>query len=251
MSIVANLRALTKLLGKWANPWLHTGYRKFIVMTRTRTGSNMLVDMMNCHPRVRTRGEKLERLGGRSDWVALLSVFPPQKASVAAAGSKIFYDHPFDDEAGTVWDRLARLDDLYVVHLKRRNVLRTLLSAAIAHSNQQWLMKKPSWRVDPADKRIAIDAAELRSGFEETRRWQEMFAERLSGHPMIDVYYEDVVASPYEECARIFSFLGLPPHPVKTRLLRQNPESLRELLENYAALKKEFAGTEWERHFEE
>src|SRR3546814_8552873 len=43
----------------------HTGFTKFIVLSRSRTGSNMLVSLLDSHPRVAAEGEIVARLDGR------------------------------------------------------------------------------------------------------------------------------------------------------------------------------------------
>lgn len=98
---------------------------KFIVLTRSRTGSNLLVSMLNSHPDVRCGGEELRSLNGRQVSEAIETSFPIRQA-LKASGFKIFYYHPLDDSSGAVWDTLSAMRELRVLHLMRRNILRTL-----------------------------------------------------------------------------------------------------------------------------
>ena len=99
-------------------------YRRFIVLSRSRTGSNLLISLLNSHPHIYTEREIFGKLSGRN--------------YVKAKGFKIFYYHPLDDDSCSIWDELQSLDDLYVIHLKRRNILRTLLSRKTAGIQDVW-----------------------------------------------------------------------------------------------------------------
>mgnify|MGYP006437466411 CR=1 FL=1 len=40
----------------------HENFTKFIVLSRSRTGSNLLISMLNSHPNISAEGEKFSRL---------------------------------------------------------------------------------------------------------------------------------------------------------------------------------------------
>src|SRR5690606_26460474 len=117
--------------------------RKFIVLSRSRTGSNLLISFLNSHPNIRARGEMFARLNGKNCKDVLARGFARQPFYVKATGFKIFYYHPMDDDSGHVWDVLAELDDLRIIHLKRRNILRTLISRKIADTQGVWKASSP------------------------------------------------------------------------------------------------------------
>ncbi|MGB2694804.1 MAG: hypothetical protein WBD55_06400, partial [Dehalococcoidia bacterium] len=77
-------------------------------------------------------------------------------------------------------------------------------------------------------------------------RSDEVFA----GHPLLTVFYEDLVARP-ELFDDVQSFLGIEPAGLPVASRRQNPEPLRELLSNYEELRAAFADTEHAGFFEE
>ncbi len=116
-------------------------YRKFVVVTRARTGSNLLISLLNSHPQVDARGEMFREMKGQSVESRLDRVFRRRPRRIEAVGFKIFYYHPLDDHHSQVWDRLCSMDDLYILHLKRRNVLRTVTSRKLAGSTDIWLDK--------------------------------------------------------------------------------------------------------------
>jgi len=163
--------------------------------------------------------------------------------SVAAVGCKVFYYHPRGDRSGALWSELEALPDLHVVHLRRRNVLRTVVSREIADRRDEWLQVRPK---DPAPaglKHVSMTVDQLRDAVERIQRLERDAVQRLSGTALLDVCYEDLVTSPSAEFRRITDFLRVPAREPKGRTLRQNPEPLSVLLENYDELKGAFAGS--------
>lgn len=198
------------------------------------------------------RGEIFSRLGGRDYRDVLATAFAPKGSVAVAVGFKIFYYHANDDESKAVWDDLVKMTDLRVIHLKRRNKLRTLISRKIASLEDQWHIKGGAdGRASTSVKQVRFSAAELESKLEETRRWEELGAAKFVGHPILDVYYEDLASERPEQCNRIASFLGVEPYHAHTNLVKQNPEPISQLLENYDDLYLAFKGTRWECLFVE
>ncbi|WP_280564143.1 hypothetical protein [Chromohalobacter sp. 48-RD10] len=72
-------------------------YRKFIVLTRSRTGSNLLVSLLNSHPNISADGEIFSKLNGRDYKRIISNAFSRQPRYIKAKGFKIFYYHPQDD----------------------------------------------------------------------------------------------------------------------------------------------------------
>jgi hypothetical protein len=60
-----------------------------------------------------------------------------------------------------------------------------------------------------------------------------------------------MVAEFQETFGRIQAFLGLTPRPLAINLVRQNPEPLAKLIENFDELHAEFRGTPEEWMFED
>jgi LPS sulfotransferase NodH len=247
------------------NPYLITGrlakqlgavfgtrnYKKFIVLTRSRTGSNMVINMLNSHPAVYADGEVFSSLNGKTVDDVLAGEFGKYLPYIKAVGFKIFYYHPQDDDSGLVWDRLDAMEDLRVIHLKRRNILRTLLSRKIAGATKVWGITKDAERGAIDERRVQFTEGELREGFEQTRDWEREFAQRFESKPSITLYYEDLLADRRKEFKRLTGLLGVKASEPKTLLVRQNPEKLHDLILNYDELKAAFAETEWTAFFED
>ncbi|MDQ1456582.1 MAG: hypothetical protein QOH28_2202 [Actinomycetota bacterium] len=224
-------------------------FRKFVVVSRARTGSNLLISLLNSHPRVDARGELFRRMNGQSVESRLDQVFRRRPRRIEAVGFKIFYYHPLDDHHSQVWDRLCGMDDLYVLHLKRRNVLRTLTSRKLAGSTDVWLDRG---RGGSASKKptVQFSAQGLEAAFEQNEAWEAACDERFRNHEMMKIYYEDLVNS-RDVLEHTAHFLGVRPHAMSTALRQQNPEQLAALISNFDELRLHFQGSRWATFFDE
>ena len=213
----------------------------------------MLVSRLNSHPNVRADGELFSHLNQRSHTRVLRKAFSRQPFYVKAKGFKIFYYHPHDDRTGRVWQELARVEGLHVIHLRRRNILRTLVSRKLAGLEDVWSTTSPERgrAKQREDLAVSFSVEELRQGFRETREWELAGDDRFRDQPLIGVTYEDLVALPTETFRELTDFLGVPYRPPTTTLKKQNTRSLGQTVTNYGELKAAFAGSEWEEFFED
>jgi len=227
-------------------------YKKFIVLSRARTGSNMLISMLDSHPSISAKGELLVKRSGKRIDEMLKNIYCKQPRSIKAAGFKIFYYHPTDDKSGQVWHHLKNIKNLYVIHLKRKNILKTLLSRKIADKTNRWhKINSEHDPQNPNDKKTTFTEEELLDGFKETRDWENSCHILLPDRMTIEVCYEDLIATPEQEFRKITEFLELPYAVPTTVLQRQNPEKISDLIVNYSSLKNKFANTDWIEFFEE
>jgi LPS sulfotransferase NodH len=229
----------------------HADYTRFIVLTRSRTGSNMLLSFLRSHPNVAADGEILKWLEGRRAKQILQNTFAKQPPWIKAKGFKLFYYHPQDDASGRLWRELAEMSDLRVIHLKRWNILRTLVSRKIAEFQDVWQVRsRQEASAQTHTPKVRFDPDELKQKFAQTQRWQKEADRWFDDHSLLDVDYRDLVEAPTDEFSRVTAFLDLPFVPPATRLEKQNPEPLPELVANYHELKAVFRRTRWEAFFE-
>ena len=116
----------------------HDNFVRFIVLTRSRTGSNLLLSFLNSHPNIFCESEIFAKLDGANPISRLLAVFAKQPRHIRAKGFKIFYYHPLDAKADELWRVLEQRNEIRVIHLRRENILRTLLSRKIASIRGSW-----------------------------------------------------------------------------------------------------------------
>jgi LPS sulfotransferase NodH len=229
----------------------HTGYRRFIILSRSRTGSYMLMSFLNSHPNVRSDGEILHQLNGRDYRAVIAQAYGREPRSVKAKGFKIFYYHPNGSTGKPIWDYLLAMPGLHVIHLKRRNVLRTLISREIAMQEGVWKTRNPGSKDTFRRKQVSFTVDELAEGFARTRRWEQDGDAMFRDHPLLSIHYEDLVADTPTTFRQVTDFLGVPYVEPRTHLVRQNPETVRELVANVDELEAAFRGTEWQSFFDE
>lgn len=226
-------------------------YKRFIVLTRSRTGSNLLISYLDSHPNIHAEGEIFQRLGGRSNKEILDRIFCSYPESIRAVGFKIFYYHPLDDERKEVWNILRNMRGLNIIHLKRQNVLRTLVSCKIAGEHNVWTSHAETKKLGIPDKQVEFTPNELSKGFRQTLDWEEEYASMFKGMPTLEVMYENLVYGLEAEYRKIMSFLGVPFHFPHSSFERQNPERLQDLIVNYGEMKEKFRDSKWAGFFDE
>jgi LPS sulfotransferase NodH len=228
-------------------------YVRFIILTRSRTGSNLLVDYLNSHGQIFTRSEIFRRLHGRKYQSVLRRVYRKQPRFIKAVGFKIFYRHPLDTPHSGLWEFLEQDRAIRVIHLTRDNILRSVVSHRIADKIDVLFQKKKPKRpgMGAAEKKVHLDFDGLLEEFSQTIHWQLDGEARFRGHPVLKISYEELVRNPVTAFAGVCDFLGVTYRKPTSTFMKQNPEPLQDLLGNYAELREKFRGTKWEAFFEE
>lgn len=223
---------------------------KFIILSRSRTGSNLLVSLLNSHPAIEARGELLQRRQETSFADLIESGFSVSDERTRAAGFKFFYYHPLREDPTEIWEIFLGMPHLHVIHLKRRNILRTLVSHKLAMSDNVWQQSASDQVVGRTGKKVTLDIEELERVFTGTRAMEAEGDRKFAGHPVLEVHYENLVSDTFPTYSRITGFLGVEDWRPRTDLVRQNPEPLSRLIANYEELKEAFAATRWAGLFE-
>jgi len=239
------LRRKSKLIGVRK----HQQYKRFIILARSRTGSNLLISYLNHHTHIIAQTELFQNASRDSFESVLNDIFKSYPIPIKAVGFKIFYYHPINGDGTALWEKLVAMKDLHVIHLKRRNILRTMISRKIAAQKDSWTAFEAKDQAGQATKRVTFTPAELTEGFEQTRSWEEEGERMFKEHPLLTLYYEDLAESPEKIFQNITEFLGLDYQTPKTFFQKQNPEKTSDLLGNYIDLKDHFAETPWSSFF--
>lgn len=265
-------------------------YVRFILLGRPRTGSTMLVQALNSNPGVicwseifnkrrefSTRDVGMpthldrgaEALRNR-DYDAFLRdrIFCRHEEERRAVGFKIFYHH-FSHFDG-LEARLTEDTELRVLHLRRRNALRTLVSGKInqetgiavlpsyksvitfaklmAAARQplkaaSWLRRRLRLARRAGQTRVRISAEELVPFARRMDSLAARFDDAFGRHPRLTIFYEDMDRNREEAFDRVQSFIGVEKQPLTVTLRKQNPQPLRDLIENYDELYEELQST--------
>jgi len=246
-------------------------YHPFIILGRGRTGSNFLASLLRSHGHIVTFGELFNQVRPnhilwefpgyrsshddcvlrRTDAVAFIErrVFGAQPVGVSAVGFKLFYYHARDNAWQVIWPYLQARQEVRIVHLTRRNLLRTFVSERIAKQTRVW-----SIRDDIQAHRnvsVELDHAELELAFSATRAQEQSCAEYFAGHPVLELTYEALATNTTHEMERVQAFLGVAPRLLLAETRKQARMPLAHMVTNYPALKERFASTPWGGFFDD
>lgn len=268
-------------------------YRRFIVLTFGRTGSTWLVEAPNSHPRITCFGSVFEAgadfvsfdVDGYNnfsakdrdlrdqDFAAFLRdrIFCQHSPDLGAAGFKLQYRNVFGFKG--LLQHLTGDPDLGIVHLKRRNLLRPLISLRLAKTTGQYHQRpiRVGWgslataarhptraigrlRARFATRRYAPPALTLTKKecgqfFLEVRKSEAHYDQLFSEHERVDVVYEDMVEDLQAVLAGVQEFLGVPRRTLTHTHRPMNPSPTRELLANHDKLRKGFEGSPYHEFF--
>ncbi|HSA99609.1 MAG TPA: hypothetical protein VLE49_03085, partial [Anaerolineales bacterium] len=119
-----------------------------------------------------------------------------------------------------------------VIHLTRRNRLRTVISLEIAFKTGQWTKSGKSG--GPREKRITLDPLKLIKRLEQIEEGETATRRRFRDRQILEIVYEEMVRSPAQVFESVGAYLGVAGiDPGQIRLKRQNPEALQQLIANY------------------
>lgn len=207
-----------------------------ILLSRSRSGSNYLKSLLNCHPRICLEGEIFRRITGNEAAQTYESKL--DRKAWTLRGAKLFYYHPIDCQDRTIWHLIAQSERVKIIHLQRTNVVRAHVSSLIAQKTGEWHIDTSSAATKETNsKRIQVSLRELDHEISYMHEWRERALECCSHQPMFELTYEDLIQNPQAHLDDIFHFLELPGTHVSSPLKKQNAEPLAELIENFEEVK--------------
>lgn len=269
-----------------------TDYVRFIILSGPRTGSHMLAQALNSSPRITCFREvfnflqdfiqfevegydnfSAQDLALRSeDPIRFLEerIFSHHPEEIGAVGFKLHYGQSLGFPS--LLERLVEDKEVRVLHLRRQNLLRMLVSLKLAETTGVFLedtrrkatfanllrgirhplkaaarlrrrLRPPVVSQKEARPRVTVSPEELFNFIVRTRIRATNYGDLFNEHPKLTVLYEDMLDRRDHVFSEAQSFLGIEPEPLTVTLRRQNPEPLRELIENYDELYEAFKDT--------
>ncbi|MEX0785430.1 MAG: hypothetical protein WD939_02225 [Dehalococcoidia bacterium] len=205
-------------------------------------------------------------------------IFRDYPGDVQAVGFKFHYGHQWDFPG--IIEALTGDRELHVVELRRHNLIRMLVSLKLAERTGVWLQDGTS-KLTPANlaravrhpikaarrvQRMLSRAAPVSAPSErpklsltveecfqfmvQTEERYKNFERLFAGHPMLQLFYEDMTADRDAAFSQAQTFLGVEPSQLEVTLQQQNPQPLPELIANYDELRHAFKDTPQAAYFE-
>ncbi|WP_217385639.1 sulfotransferase [Dolichospermum sp. UHCC 0259] len=252
----------------------YSDYCKFIVLGQGRSGSNFLLGLLNSHSQVIAYGElfgfqdidwSLPKYNPYSKFKTLVSLINKNPEIfleriilrkylplISAVGFKILYFHAKGDSGESVWHFLQNRQDIKIIHLKRKNLLKSFLSSKKALITNEWVVSSQKGiNNKPKEVTVSLDYQECLGYFKWTQASMETHDLLFANHQKIDVVYEDLSQDYESEMKRVQEFLELDYETLKPNTLKQSSLSLSESISNYLELKEKFQNTPWAIFFED
>lgn len=226
---------------------------KFLIFAQGRSGSTLMVDLMNSHPDVLSLGEimqsnvitKLRNPRKYAEGLCTLSKKP-------ACGFKV---KVYQLEGAQQKDPAVVLDDFHkhgwkIIYLVRRNLLRHAISDIRSEKTGQFHNVQKSDGAQPASgnkRKIQISMDELIQAIEFRERCLASEARALDPIPHLMIEYEKDLLDPgaqRDAMNRIFEYLNLPPHEAKTSFRKVTAKNIGDDVENFDELEKKLLESE-------
>jgi LPS sulfotransferase NodH len=227
-----------RYLAGLAAPWLGTPIR-FVVLCTARTGSELLVSLLDSHPQVKCDSQIL------ADEVLFPRRFIEGRAVRAryegarAYGFKLHVNEITDvqrlgDAEKYLRSLLRRGDKIY--RLRRRNLLKQVLSFARA---TQSIYHLTVGAAHPRAGPLELDPADVLAGLIVTERLERLADHVLAGLTHTTLVYEDDLAdlpSQQRTLDRMFEEMGVSRFEVHPAIVPTSPARIRDAVSNYDAV---------------
>lgn len=226
-------------------------YKKFVIISDSRTGSTLLLNMLGFNPNIEVEGEKFKNLYDKSGLSVWNEIFKKRLPTIKQVGFKLFYFHSIGEDK-TVWNLLIKDSSITIIHLTRDNILRSLISKKIGLKTGKWTENiNTKEKIDLDIKKVKLDPLECEDYFNQIKDYQNKTNLMFQNHNLIAISYEKFILDPDKNINEIYSKLGVHEFHRKSELKKQNPEKLEDLIINYLELKAYFDKTEWSKLFVE
>jgi len=244
----------------------------FIVLAAHRSGNTLLLNSLGSHPQVQCHKKvftlnivikrllildrsnspfykfRIASLKRRLDYIfrkkQLINDFmtelctPPD--GVKAVGVRVIYAQANKHPEILEW---AIENDVSIIHLVRENSLKTLVSSATA---QKRGLSHSTSRVEPVT--IHLSPFKLKLQLSRLTSQIEKYRTLLKDKRHLVISYESLVANREAEMRRMLEFLDIDQFvPMTTDLVKLNPDTLEDIIENYDQVKQALGGTAFEK----
>ena len=262
-------------------------YRRFVLVSHLRSGTHLLRSSLESHPAIVCQSELFNSddpnlpypLSTPTREILDRWAYRDHSSEIQCAGFTLHAYHPHglslvpeirqNPNWADIWDMLASMPGLLVIHLRRANLLRRHLSHVMARSSGIWHSwdsetvdkithlhgRPPDGQIDSqrvAQTALTIDPRVLERDFVEVDQAHRVAEERLKAHPTLRVRYEEL-CSDYDRVSRdVQEFLRVSPIlALRATVSKLEHRPLRDSISNYDELKGHFQRTPWEVFFDE
>jgi hypothetical protein len=230
------VHALDEIIGEPAK------LTKYIVLSRSRSGSNFLTSYLNSHPLIVCHGESAKNLSDTDNGVKVVRHHLRSKKQ--CTGFKIFYYHAKNKPE--VWAYLQGDKDIKVIHLIRENSLAMMVSRKLMGMGGPNRIKEPTKRDHTTNLELTV--SECQKWFDQCELFKAEAVKKFAHHDVLTVTYEDLISDASIQ-RQIQEFLGVKYRSLDTDMVKQQVRPLSSVITNFDQLKTYFTGTPYEKYF--
>ncbi len=223
----------------------------FVIFGTDRTGSTLLVSLLNAHPVICCDGEILHRGSWRRPLRPLLyfwrrvpypffayrSRYLCRHTHKAIYGFKLFPSHLAHP---VVTIQQLHKNGWLILHLQRRSLFQQSLSAVVAAVTGRWHGRAEAIAPPP---NLSINPETFSASLLRVYRQRQICQQSLQSIPHLNIYYEDDLEAPKQWSAtihRICSYLGTSTSSVYTKMNKPWSRPYQEIVTNYDELLTRF-----------
>jgi len=228
--------------------------QRYVLFLIGRVGSTYLMELLNSHPNIHALSEELHDLqekgsASQLEWVRRYFT-PPLVGRYKVVGFNTKLEQVLEPEE---FAKLIRDFSCKVINLQRRNRIKGTVSyfvgKKLSDSTGMWGLFKDENRPNA----VYIDPVEFDDHLqtrEQLQRDQDSYIKSLA-LPTLSICYEDLYTNKDDVLNQIFNFFDVQPLPVKAATLKITNDNLRNAILNFDELKTKYAGSQYEKMFDE
>jgi hypothetical protein len=216
---------------------------KFIIFGQSRTGSTLLINLLNCHPEIMAELEIFNPVTIPPLLKPLKNIirayplpyanYKLRKTSQPVYGFKLLFFQVKKPDA-----LLAQLNhnNWNFIHIHRDNIWQIALSNIMAMKTSHWHRHTGD---ESTTETITIKPERLLNALKTRINWKTKECEMIKPYRHLNINYEKDLkdSNNWQATAdKIFDYLGLESHPVSTHMKTTYQKPYSELIENYNEL---------------
>lgn len=225
--------------------------KKFVIFTSGRSGSTLLVDLLNSSPEIQCDDELLKRRVAFP--IPLVRSFERQSERLIY-GFKLLSYQLLNVQTGIknkkkFLDQLIHEEGYQLIHLSRNNKAKQALSIIYAFYRGQWHNQQGSKQKEA--KRFELNPATYLHFLGELQVLEDFEQAMVSNFEHLSLTYEQDLQQPeqYEKSMqRVSEYLGVEIARPETNLKKVTPSKLSDMISNQEALVRAVRNSEFEEY---
>lgn len=222
--------------------------QKFVIFGQARTGSSLLVNLLNSNPDIHCDGELLqERILLSRYFVRAKALLSPKRIyGFKLLSYQIQNVQKLCNPSAFIRDLDSH--NFKFLYLQRRNVLRKQLSNLYAHNTRVFHIRRGE--TAQAKQKVYVAPKDLFTWIKESEKLKQFEMAALKNIHYLPLYYEDDLldqASHQATVDRISDFLEIPRCSASTDMIKVTPLHFPDFIENYEEIIQFISQTEYSK----